>query len=96
MSLMAANSATHVMILSHDPVDLIVLAVPVIAHLWCRELGTQRCSALVRGIHLEYVEHRRSGKLIAAAQEERVEAVHQLRASSHSHLVCVAVEYIKG
>jgi hypothetical protein len=31
MSLMAANSATHVMILSHDPVGVIVLAVPVIS-----------------------------------------------------------------
>ena len=31
VSLMAATSATHVMILSHDPVDLIVLAVPVIS-----------------------------------------------------------------
>jgi hypothetical protein len=31
VSLMAATSATHVMILSHDPVDLIALAVPVIS-----------------------------------------------------------------
>ncbi len=31
VSLMAANSATHVIILSHDPVDIIVLAVPVIS-----------------------------------------------------------------
>jgi hypothetical protein len=28
-SLMAANSATHLMILSHDPIDVIVTAVPV-------------------------------------------------------------------
>ncbi len=31
ISLMAANSATHLIILSHDPVDVIVLAVPVIS-----------------------------------------------------------------
>jgi hypothetical protein len=30
-SLMKANSATHLMILSHDPLDVIVIAVPVIA-----------------------------------------------------------------
>jgi hypothetical protein len=30
-SLMAANSATHLMILSHDPIDIIVTAVPVIS-----------------------------------------------------------------
>src|SRR6202043_1118415 len=30
-SLMVANSATHLYIISHDPVDLIVLAVPVIS-----------------------------------------------------------------
>jgi hypothetical protein len=30
-SLMKANSATHLMILSHDPVDVIVIAVPVIS-----------------------------------------------------------------
>jgi hypothetical protein len=28
---MAANSATHLMILSHDPIDIIVTAVPVIS-----------------------------------------------------------------
>jgi hypothetical protein len=28
---MAANSATHLVIISHDPVDLIVLALPVIS-----------------------------------------------------------------
>jgi hypothetical protein len=31
VSLMAANSATHLVIISHDPVDLIVLALPVIS-----------------------------------------------------------------
>jgi hypothetical protein len=30
-SLIAANSATHLMILSHDPIDIIVTAVPVIS-----------------------------------------------------------------
>jgi hypothetical protein len=44
MSLMAANSATHVMILSHDPVDLIVLAVPVIA----ADPATETALALLR------------------------------------------------
>jgi len=43
-SLMAANSATHVMILSHDPVDLIVLAVPVIA----ADPATETALALLR------------------------------------------------
>jgi len=28
---MTANSATHIIILSHDPIDLIVLAVPVVS-----------------------------------------------------------------
>jgi hypothetical protein len=44
VSLMAANSATHVMILSHDPVDLIVLAVPVIA----ADPATETALALLR------------------------------------------------
>ena len=44
MSLMAANSATHVLILSHDPVDLIVLAVPVIS----ADPATETALALVR------------------------------------------------
>ena len=44
MSLMTANSATHVMILSHDPVDLIVLAVPVIA----ADPATETALALLR------------------------------------------------
>jgi hypothetical protein len=30
-SLLAANSATHLLVLSHDPVDVIVIAVPVIS-----------------------------------------------------------------
>jgi len=30
-SLMAANNATHTIVLSHHPVDLILLAVPVIS-----------------------------------------------------------------
>ena len=29
VSLMTANSASHLIVLSHDPVDLIALAVPV-------------------------------------------------------------------
>jgi hypothetical protein len=44
ISLMAATSATHVMILSHDPVDLIVLAVPVIA----ADPATETALALLR------------------------------------------------
>jgi hypothetical protein len=43
-SLMAATSATHVMILSHDPVDLIVLAVPVIS----ADPATETALALLR------------------------------------------------
>jgi hypothetical protein len=44
VSLMAANSATHVMVLSHDPVDLIVLAVPVIS----ADPATETALALLR------------------------------------------------
>ena len=44
VSLMAANSATHLIILSHDPVDLIVLAVPVIS----ADPATETALALVR------------------------------------------------
>ena len=44
VSLMAANSATHVIILSHDPVDVIVLAVPVIS----ADPATETALALVR------------------------------------------------
>jgi hypothetical protein len=44
VSLMAANSATHVMVLSHDPVDLIVLAVPVIT----ADPATETALALLR------------------------------------------------
>ena len=44
VSLMAATSATHVMILSHDPVDLIVLAVPVIS----ADPATETALALLR------------------------------------------------
>ena len=44
LSLMAANSATHIIILSHDPVDLIVLAVPVIS----ADPATETALALVR------------------------------------------------
>jgi hypothetical protein len=44
VSLMAASSATHVMILSHDPVDLIVLAVPVIS----ADPATETALALLR------------------------------------------------
>jgi hypothetical protein len=43
-SLMAANSATHLVIISHDPVDLIVLAVPVIS----TDPATETALALVR------------------------------------------------
>jgi hypothetical protein len=43
-SLMAANSATHLIIISHDPVDLIVLAVPVIS----TDPATETALALVR------------------------------------------------
>ena len=43
-SLMKANNATHVIILSHDPVALIVLAVPVIS----ADPATETAIALVR------------------------------------------------
>jgi hypothetical protein len=43
-SLMVANSATHLVIISHDPVDLIVLAVPVIS----TDPATETALALVR------------------------------------------------
>ena len=46
LSLMAANSATHIIILSHDPIDLIVLAVPVIS----ADPATETALALVRRI----------------------------------------------
>jgi hypothetical protein len=44
LSLMKANHATHVIILSHDPIDLLVLAVPVIA----ADPATETALALVR------------------------------------------------
>jgi hypothetical protein len=44
MSLMKANNATHVIILSHGPVDLLVLAVPVIS----ADPATETALALVR------------------------------------------------
>ena len=44
VSLMAAHSATHLIILSHDPVDVIVLAVPVIS----ADPATETALALVR------------------------------------------------
>ena len=44
VSLTAANSATHLIILSHDPIDLIVLAVPVIS----ADPATETALALVR------------------------------------------------
>ena len=46
LSLMAARNATHVIILSHDPVDLIVLAVPVIS----ADPATETALALVRRV----------------------------------------------
>ena len=44
VSLIAANSATHLIILSHDPIDVIVLAVPVIS----ADPATETALALVR------------------------------------------------
>ena len=44
LSLMKANDATHVIVLSHDPVDLLVLAVPVIL----TDPATETALALVR------------------------------------------------
>ncbi len=44
VSLMVANSATHLIILSHDPIDVIVLAVPVIS----ADPATETALALVR------------------------------------------------
>ena len=46
MSLMKAGNATHVIILSHQPVDLLVLAVPVIS----ADPATETALALVRRI----------------------------------------------
>jgi hypothetical protein len=44
LSLMAANNATHIIILSHQPIDLIALAVPVIS----ADPATETALALVR------------------------------------------------
>jgi hypothetical protein len=44
VSLLKANNATHVIILSHDPVDMLVLAVPVIS----ADPATETALALVR------------------------------------------------
>jgi hypothetical protein len=44
VSLMTANSATHLIVLSHDPVDVIALAVPVIS----ADPATETALALVR------------------------------------------------
>jgi hypothetical protein len=44
VSLMTADSATHVIVLSHDPLDLIALAVPVTA----ADPATETALALVR------------------------------------------------
>ncbi|MGY3620721.1 hypothetical protein ACVJGD_006917 [Bradyrhizobium sp. USDA 10063] len=44
LSLITANSATHLIVLSHDPVDLIVLAVPVTS----ADPATETALALVR------------------------------------------------
>jgi len=44
MSLLAANSATHLIVLSHDPIDVIALAVPVIS----ADPATETALALVR------------------------------------------------
>jgi hypothetical protein len=44
MSLLAANHATHLIVLSHDPIDVIALAVPVIS----ADPATETALALVR------------------------------------------------
>jgi hypothetical protein len=44
VSLLAANSATHLIVLSHDPIDVIALAVPVIS----ADPATETALALVR------------------------------------------------
>src|SRR5262249_28325508 len=44
LSLMRANGGTHVIMLSHDPIDIIVLAVPVIS----ADPATETALALVR------------------------------------------------
>ncbi len=46
VSLMTAHSATHVIVLSHEPLDLIVLAVPVTS----ADPATETALALVRRI----------------------------------------------
>jgi hypothetical protein len=43
-SLMKANSATHLIVLSHDPIDVMMLAVPVIS----ADPATETALALVR------------------------------------------------
>ena len=43
-SLLAANSATHLIVLSHEPIDVIALAVPVIS----ADPATETALALVR------------------------------------------------
>jgi hypothetical protein len=45
-SLLAANSATHIVVLSHDPPDLFVLSVPVML----ADPATETALALVRRI----------------------------------------------
>jgi hypothetical protein len=44
VSLLKASNATHVIVLSHDPIDLLVLAVPVIS----ADPATETALALVR------------------------------------------------
>ena len=44
VALLAANSATHLIVLSHDPIDVIALAVPVIS----ADPATETALALVR------------------------------------------------
>jgi len=48
LSLMAANGATHLIILPHHPIDVIVLAVPVVS----ADPATETALALVRRLVL--------------------------------------------
>jgi len=52
VSLMTAQSATHVIVLSHDPVELIVLAVSVIS----ADPATETALALVRRLLVQAPE----------------------------------------
>jgi hypothetical protein len=70
---MASNSATHLIILSHDPADVIVLAVPVIS----ADPATETTLALVRRLLAHDIA---PGRFFAAAvHKSDVSAIRPLR-----------------